>query len=202
MKQTKWIREQHQEQVHRLTVGERAGTDLTVTTATFTTSKKNLRDFYIFLYYYLFVVAGWLNRRGKKGSKPLLSRHIVIMVVKRSSGNLWYRQPISMKKTVCPRSRGNNSPVFSPRNRSIGPAFGLQVPRSEVRTPSGTHKSIKNPSQTSCADSLSVCPTPCVYIRTLKGDPVRTFTDPVVHVRVRWITETRKDPARTLLTGG
>ena len=46
-------------------------------------------------------------------------------------------------------------------------------------------------SQTCYADSLSVCPTPRTHVK-----------DPVVHVRVLWIAETRKNPACTLLTEG
>ena len=57
--------------------------------------------------------------------------------------------------------------------------------------------------------SMSVCPT-LVCIRTHKNDHVRSFKilqsksefDPVVQVRVRWIAETRKDSACTLLTEG
>ena len=43
---------------------------------------------------------------------------------------------------------------------------------------------------------LSVFQPPCVYART-KNDRVCILDDPVVHVRVRWITETGKDPACT-----
>ena len=50
------------------------------------------------------------------------------------------------------------------------------------------------PSQKCCADSLSVFPSP-VCIRTHKNDHIK---DPVVHVRVRWITKTRTDPASRL----
>ena len=44
-------------------------------------------------------------------------------------------------------------------------------------------------------------PPPCVYIRTHENDLMHV-KNPVVHVRGRWIAETRKDPAGTLLTEG
>ena len=44
-------------------------------------------------------------------------------------------------------------------------------------------------------------PNPCVYTRAQEWSCTH-IKDPVVYVRVRWITETQKDPACTLLTGG
>ena len=56
------------------------------------------------------------------------------------------------------------------------------------------------PSLKCCADSLS--PRVCTYVRIrMITDPTHV-KDPVVHVRVLWNTETRKDPACTLLTEG
>ena len=44
-------------------------------------------------------------------------------------------------------------------------------------------------------------PNPCVHTHSQDWSHTHVI-DPVVHVRVLWITETRKDPACTLLTGG
>ena len=47
------------------------------------------------------------------------------------------------------------------------------------------------------------CVHPPKCIRTPKNDHIRTFKiRPVVHVRVRWIIETRKYPACTLISKG
>ena len=64
---------------------------------------------------------------------------------------------------------------------------------SVVRIPSGAQEKLwVFPSQKGCADSLSVCPT-SVRIRMHTKDHVRTlYKEPVVHIRVRWIMETRK----------
>ena len=53
-----------------------------------------------------------------------------------------------------------------------------------------------------CADSLSVCPNPRVCItRTHKKAHVCTLRILVVHVRVWWVVETRKDPAYACTLG-
>ena len=62
--------------------------------------------------------------------------------------------------------------------------------------PVNCRKSYESFSESKCPVLLLVCPTP-VCMRMHKNDHVK---DPVVHVRVRWITETQKDPAYTLLT--
>ena len=49
-----------------------------------------------------------------------------------------------------------------------------------------------------CAESLSVCPTECVYARLRMITYVRTLKDHVVHVRVRWITKTRTETHHAL----
>ena len=44
-------------------------------------------------------------------------------------------------------------------------------------------------------------PNPCVYTHSQKWSCTHV-KDPVVHVRIRWISETRRDSACALLTGG
>ena len=84
-------------------------------------------------------------------------------------------------------------------------SVGLEIQGPEVRTPSEAQLAREQKYELfrvkkCCADSVSVCPTP-VCIRTHKNDHARTLKDPVIHVRIRWITETRKDPKYTCRTG-
>ena len=75
---------------------------------------------------------------------------------------------------------------------------------TRVRTPSAAQEKLVrvNLSKKCCADSLSVCPTPGgMYTHACEWSHMHV-KDPVLHVRVRWITETLKVQTCTLLTGG
>ena len=53
-------------------------------------------------------------------------------------------------------------------------------------------------SKNECADALSVSPTPvCIGLHTNNNDHARTLKILEPIIRVRWITETQKDPAST-----
>ena len=69
-------------------------------------------------------------------------------------------------------------------------------PKAEGSNPvrSSSKKLWVFPSQTGCADSLSVCPTPvCMKDHGTHG------TDPVVHVRVRWIIQKHENHQHALV---
>ena len=74
----------------------------------------------------------------------------------------------------------------------------MDIQRLRFRILSGAPKKLWDfPSPNGSADSLSVSPTPCVYVYTHAYErPCMHVKDPVVHVRVRWNMEhTKKDPA-------
>ena len=92
-------------------------------------------------------------------------------------------------------------PLLEWRGGSLGRASDSRCkdPRFESRQ---EHKNILwlFPSQKCYANLLSVCPTPRVYKN--KNDHVRTLHNKsIAHVRVGWITETRKESACTCRTG-
>ena len=92
------------------------------------------------------------------------------------------------------------------RGGSIGRALGglkrSKGPRFESRQEHKNTASFSESKMLCWLHVVDVPPTP-LCIRTHKNDHVGTLKIlSVVHIRVRWITDTQKDPACSLLTGG